>query len=167
MWSFPYNKKRNKFISDCSLTTDNFLQSLLEILSKDSHWRNGIYIKSRVPLVRACYVSIDIDCDITFNNELAMANTKLIKYFYNIQPESKCNLLGYWRLKPDTTTKNILYIKGRKLVVFTRMLTEKVKLYPQINTYTINLLVFFYFQIHGYLPKVMDLIEESTLKCKF
>lgn len=47
-----------------------------------------------------------------------------------------------------------------------KMLTEKVKLHPQINTYTINLLVFFYFQVKGYLPKVVDLIEASTLKRK-
>lgn len=87
-----FDNKRNKIISDCSQTTDNFLQSLLEILSKDPHWRNGIYIKSRVALIRARYVSKDIDCDITFNNELAMANTKLIKYFYNIQPECKLTL---------------------------------------------------------------------------
>lgn len=55
---------------------------------------------------------------------------------------------------------------GHKLVVFVKMLTEKVKLHPQINTYTINLLVFFYFQSKGYLPKLLDLIELPTPKCK-
>lgn len=64
-------------------------------------------------------------------------------------------------------TKNWFgFRSGQKLAVFVKMLTEKVKLHPQINTYTINLLVFFYFQSKRYLPPVVDLIEPPTLKCK-
>lgn len=61
----------------------------MDNLSNNASWSGAFYIKSRVSLVRAHHVNMDLDCDITFNNELAMANTKLIKYFYRIQPECK------------------------------------------------------------------------------
>lgn len=82
-------ESKDQIVSECQDTSDDFLQKLLDIMCKNENWNGAIYIKSRVSLIRAWYVKSDVDCDITFNNELAMANTKLIKYFYRIQPECK------------------------------------------------------------------------------
>lgn len=63
------------------------LEKIERIVRSDvSHWAGVLRVDARVPVVRAYFKNFNLECDLTINNALAVCNTELINYFFQLQP---------------------------------------------------------------------------------
>lgn len=79
------------FLGDFQYNSKIAVKKTYNILTNSENWKNAISIDAKVPLVRAMFnfKHFNIECDISFNNSLAICNTNLIKFFFQLQPLCK------------------------------------------------------------------------------
>ncbi|XP_058822385.1 terminal uridylyltransferase Tailor-like isoform X2 [Topomyia yanbarensis] len=110
-------------------------------LQKSNDWTSLVpIINARTPILRAWNTVEKIDCDISFANGLSYCNTMLIKYMFELQP------ICY---------RVALYVKE----------WARLSNIEGLNSYTLNLLTIYYFQVQKLLPSVYDLQKDSTERC--
>lgn len=121
--SLKYSKDKLKF----------FVELTEKIFSSTDQWTKlDPVISARTPILRAWNTKHKIDCDISFTHGLSHSNTRLIQYFFKLQP--------------------VCYY----VALYTKEWSHSFSM-PGLNTYTIILLTIFYFQKHEFLPSVHKL----------
>uniref|UniRef100_A0A1Y9H2D1 C2H2-type domain-containing protein n=1 Tax=Anopheles dirus TaxID=7168 RepID=A0A1Y9H2D1_9DIPT len=111
------------------------IERVYTALQKLADWEvKDMVIKARVPLLRVSHLHYDIKCDLTFSNGLAHRNSLLLQYMYSLQPT--CRLL-------------VCYLKEWNRE-------------GSLNSYTISLMVIFFYQCYGWLPSVASLQEDKS-----
>lgn len=70
-----------------------------------THWAGVLRVDARVPIVRAYFKNFHLECDLTVNNVLAVCNTELINYFFQLQP-----LCTYCAVRATAKTHTIFII---------------------------------------------------------
>ncbi|XP_062554231.1 terminal uridylyltransferase Tailor-like [Armigeres subalbatus] len=121
--SLKYSKDKLKF----------FVELTEKVFSLTDQWTKlDPVISARTPILRAWNTKHKIDCDISFTHGLSHSNTRLIQYFFELQP--------------------VCYY----VALYAKEWSHSFSM-PGLNTYTIILLTIFYFQKHKFLPSVQKL----------
>ncbi|XP_053681202.1 terminal uridylyltransferase Tailor [Anopheles nili] len=127
-----YNGRKNKVTAE---ELSDSVEKVQIILQNSSEWIiEAIVLNARVPLLRVFNPNFDIKCDLTFSNGLAHRNSVWLQYMFNLQPTS------------------------RLLVCYLKEWNRECCL----NSYTLSLMVIFFFQCHNLLPSVASLQNDPT-----
>lgn len=124
-----------------------FFINLLErkLRQDEKFWKVKMVVRDwHVSFIRAYFIPNDIWVDITFNNGLAVENSKMLRHLFDIQPEAAkfCLFVKKWLKMNEVSVKN----------------------------YNVVLLVVFYLQQKNLLPticEVQDGLRASLIDGKF
>uniref|UniRef100_A0A2M4CKY3 Putative s-m checkpoint control protein cid1 n=1 Tax=Anopheles darlingi TaxID=43151 RepID=A0A2M4CKY3_ANODA len=108
-------------------TPQEAVQVVKSILENTSLWVIEVASpKARVPLLKVVHLDTGMKCDLTFTDGLGYCNTKLLEYLVSLQPTCRALIcyLKHWNIDSCLTS------------------------------YTIALMVVFFYQCHGLLPSV-------------
>lgn len=125
-----------------------------------THWAGVLRVDARVPIVRAYFKNFHLECDLTVNNVLAVCNTELINYFFQLQP-----LCTYCAVRATAKTHTIfiivrgVFVAGHRITAFVKIWASHGKF--DISGYALTLLVIFYFQTKCLLPPVEKLLPDK------
>ncbi|CAO1362018.1 unnamed protein product [Diamesa hyperborea] len=111
------------------------VDELSKILKSDKDWKiEKIVTDTRVPIIRAIYCPMNLECDVSFSSGLGVMNTKIVNFMMYQQPEARL-LIHYVR--------HWLNMCG-----------------IDFQGYTIALLVIFYMQSKLLLPSVKTMQQD-------
>ncbi|XP_058169656.1 terminal uridylyltransferase Tailor-like [Anopheles ziemanni] len=96
-------------------------------------------LMARVPLLCVRYLTYGVKCDLSFTNGLAHQNSIWLAYMFDLQPKSRWLICYLKKWNPESC----------------------------LNTYTISLLVIFFFQCRNQLPSVHMLQQDVNTVGKF
>uniref|UniRef100_A0AAG5CQZ8 C2H2-type domain-containing protein n=1 Tax=Anopheles atroparvus TaxID=41427 RepID=A0AAG5CQZ8_ANOAO len=109
------------------------------ILQETNDWLvDAVCFVARVPLLRLKSVKYDLKCDLTFSNGLSHRNSMWLWYIFYLQPSSR------W------------------LVCYLKQWNAE----DCLNTYTMSLMVIFFFQCRYQLPSV-NFLQRDNRRAKF
>ncbi|KFB37112.1 AGAP003771-PA-like protein [Anopheles sinensis] len=116
------------------------IESVKNLFLDESDWLvDEACINARVPVLRVRYREYDVKCDLTFSNGLAHQNSMWLAYMFDLQPNSRWLVCYLKKWNPESC----------------------------LNTYTISLLVIFFFQCRNQLPSVHMLQQDVNTVGKF
>ncbi|CAF1021580.1 unnamed protein product [Brachionus calyciflorus] len=139
--SFFNDKKYNEFLK---FDVEHQIKVLSRIIQRFYYDIKSLktITNTRCPVVRFHHDKANINCDLSLNNFLAVENSKLLKLYFDMEPEL------------------------RKLVFVLRYWFKQKNLYStnKFNSYTIIWMILYYLQVKkiGYLPTVDDLSKITS-----
>ncbi|XP_055548485.1 terminal uridylyltransferase Tailor-like [Wyeomyia smithii] len=123
---------------NCSkLRQERYVRIVEQILRKSGEWIHfEAIVSARTPILRTWNISEKIDCDISFANGLSHRNSMLIQYMFELQP--------------------ICY----DMAIYIKEWAKYVNI-NGLNSYTLIMLILFFFQQFKLLPSVYELQKDS------
>ncbi|XP_044013874.1 uncharacterized protein LOC122856247 [Aphidius gifuensis] len=135
------HKKKSSYFGSSSIEVNEVIKEVEKcLIDKKNDWLiKRVILNARIPIIKLVHRTTLIDCDISFNNGLAVENSNLIKIYCD--KNSNC----------------------RKLILFIKKWFNYCDL-TRISSNAIAWLVIYYLQVQSILPAVIELIEKKTEK---
>ncbi|KAK5643492.1 hypothetical protein RI129_007337 [Pyrocoelia pectoralis] len=117
-----------------------FVTDVMKIFGKKStefQYLNPI-ASARTPIVQVYHVPTRLDCDLSFRHGLSVENTKFLRLCIELQPTMQ------------------------RLILMLKRWLKLVKLDGHITTYSLSMMVIFFYQILGYFTPVHELRQLTT-----
>ena len=130
------------------VTVANIINQISSVLgTSDKFQMLSTLTGARIPLIRCLHENEEVEIDLTFSNGMGVENTKLLEYFFKLQPICL------------------------KMSMFMKVWFAESQIFPDISNFMLAILVIYFFQSKALLPSVGKLVdqceEKKFISCKF